>query len=268
MRKIKKEFRLPSRAIIIFIAIIAAILLVVAVFLNSLKNLSFFTIQMIIVKQGASIDLAYLKGRNIFSVDLQRESAYTWRRYPVYKKIRLIRMLPDRVYVDFVKRQPIALVKLNNKYFSIDDDLMFFEAGLILSPADPGWQALPVISGLGPKISNPKSACRYYVPELNFGLEIISEAGKNKGFKDYRIVSLDLSAPESAIMSLTLPSAVNAGTVEVKLGKDDIISRLRILEGLLYQFKKDWNSIKYIDLRFKEPVIKFNETLKNKKGDR
>jgi cell division septal protein FtsQ len=99
---------------------------------------------------------------------------------------------------------------------------------------------------------------------LDFGLKILREAEKNKGFKDYRIISLYLAGQDSAIIFLTLPSIANAGIVEVKLGKENIISRLRILEGLLYQFKKDWNSIKYIDLRFKEPAIKFHDMAKNK----
>ena len=264
MRKIKKDFRLPPKPLIIFAVILAIFLLATAVFFNSLRNLSLFNIREITVKQGAAIDLAYLKGKNIFSVDLERESMYTWRRYPLYKKIRLIRVLPDRIYVDFVKRQPVALVKLNAKYFSVDDEVMFFDAKLILNPTDPAWQSLPVILGLGPKIPNPKSACKYYVPELDFGLKILREAEKNKGFKDYRIISLDLAGQDSAIIFLTLPSIANAGIVEVKLGKENIISRLRILEGLLYQFKKDWNSIKYIDLRFKEPAIKFHDMAKNK----
>lgn len=268
MRKTKKEFRLPPKGFIIFAIFSAIILLVAVLLLNCLKNLSLFTIREVTVRQGAAIDLSYLKGKNIFSVDLELESRYAWRRYPVYKKIRLIRMLPDRIFVDFVSRRPLALVKLNAKYFSVDDDAILFDAGLILKPADPAWQVLPVISGLGPKIPNPKSACKYYVPELDFGLQVIREAGKNKGFKDYRIISLDLSSPDSAVMLLTLPSLANAGIVEVKLGREDIISRLRILEGLLYQFKKDWNSIKYIDLRFREPAIKFNDMNNNEKGAR
>ncbi len=268
MRKTKKEFRLPSKALIIFVIIIAVILPAVVLFLNSLKDLSLFTIREITVKQGAAIDLAYLKGKNIFSVDLKRESEHTWRRYPVYKNIRLIRVLPDRVYVDFVKRQPVALIKLKGKYFIIDEDIMLFDASLILVPNDPLLQSLPVILGLDSKIPNPKSACRYHLSEIDFGLKIIREAGKNKGFRDFRIISLDLSSPDSAFMFLTLPSLANAGIVEVKLGKEDTISRLRILEGLLYQFKKDWNSIKYIDLRFKEPAIKFYDMTKNIKGVR
>ena len=268
MRKIKKEFRLPPAGLIIFAVVSALILLSAVFFFSNLKNLSIFTIREITVKQGAAIDLAYLKGKNLFSIDLARESQNARLRYPVYKRIRLIRILPDRVYVDFVKRRPVALVKLNTKYYSVDEDAMLFDAGSVLNANDPAWQTLPVMTGLDSKIPNPRPAVRYYLPELGFGLKIISEAEKNKGFRDFRIVSLDLSVPGNTLMFLTLPSLANAGIVEVKLGKEQIISRLRILEGLLYQFKKDWNSIKYIDLRFKEPAIKFIDMSKIRKGAR
>jgi hypothetical protein len=45
--------------------------------------------------------------------------------------------------------------------------------------------------------------------------------------------------------------------LEVKIGQGDISDKMRVLGELFIQLKKDLSNIKYIDLRFKEPVIKF-----------
>ena len=47
--------------------------------------------------------------------------------------------------------------------------------------------------------------------------------------------------------------------MEVKIGREDIHNKLALLATLLAQVKNNIYNIEYIDLRFKEPVIKFRE---------
>jgi hypothetical protein len=44
---------------------------------------------------------------------------------------------------------------------------------------------------------------------------------------------------------------------QVKIGQDEIKNKMNILSNLIASVKKDLGNIAYIDLRFKEPVIKF-----------
>jgi hypothetical protein len=44
----------------------------------------------------------------------------------------------------------------------------------------------------------------------------------------------------------------------VRIGEGSIKQKMMILGGLLIQAEKGLQNIKYIDLRFKEPVIKLN----------
>ena len=46
------------------------------------------------------------------------------------------------------------------------------------------------------------------------------------------------------------------GLLEVRLGADNIEEKVAILGGIFTQGKFDLGNIKYIDLRFKGPVIK------------
>ena len=45
---------------------------------------------------------------------------------------------------------------------------------------------------------------------------------------------------------------------EVRTGMNNIRQKMMILAGLVTQERKEWINIKYIDLRFKEPLIKLN----------
>ncbi len=104
--------RLPFKSI--FIAAIASLMIIcfIVYLARTLRQLDFFKIKEVIIAKGNSADLSYLKGQNIFALDLKQESRYILQSYPTYKKIRLVRILPDRLFVDFVKRVPLAYIKL------------------------------------------------------------------------------------------------------------------------------------------------------------
>jgi hypothetical protein len=45
--------------------------------------------------------------------------------------------------------------------------------------------------------------------------------------------------------------------LEVRLSNNGIAEQVRILSGLFAQLNKEMGNIKYVDLRFKEPVVRF-----------
>jgi hypothetical protein len=47
--------------------------------------------------------------------------------------------------------------------------------------------------------------------------------------------------------------------LELKIGQDGIRDKIGVLGDLLQQLEKDLSNIRYIDLRFKEPAIKFKD---------
>jgi hypothetical protein len=61
------------------------------------------------------------------------------------------------------------------------------------------------------------------------------------------------------IVNYTLPSPQAEWLgFEVRTGANNIRQKMMILGGLVIQARKEWANIKYIDLRFKEPLIKLN----------
>ncbi|MDD5246054.1 MAG: cell division protein FtsQ/DivIB [Candidatus Omnitrophica bacterium] len=228
---------------------------------SSLKDLDYFKIKDVIVSGNDGRDFSYLKGRNIFLLDLKAESQELSGAYPDFLAIRIVRVLPDRVYIDFVKRSPVAQVKLY-RVFCVDAEGVFFEC----QPAGvPG--ELPLIKGLQVRIFAPKTGKRYNNRELSLALQVIGLFAKNPVLsKRYRISQIDVEnilntsfvvVPEQG-PAVPDPEHRKKIGFEVKIGSEYTADRIAILSSLLKQLGDNAGKIKYVDLRFKETVIKFN----------
>ena len=248
----KNRFIFPVKLLILLLIIFLANCFIVGYIWKKCSVSDYFRIKEIIVKDADAADLSYLKGRNIFILDLKKESEYILESYPGYNKINLVRILPSRLFVDFIKRNPVALVKLY-KYFALDEDGVLFNA--LAQPEESG---LPVILGLETKIFGPKPGRSYNIREISFALDTIKEIKRSRALKDYRIKKLDVSTRANASVFISLPGQKGAqeSLLEVRLGADNIENKIAILGGIFSQGKFDLYKIKYIDLRFKGPVVK------------
>jgi cell division septal protein FtsQ len=257
-QKINPAIKLLVSVIIVF-AIFSS---VAAVLWHNFKRLDYFKIKEIAASENNAVDLSYLKGENIFSVNLEKQARYLSQLYPVYKKIRLVRILPDRIYVDFIKRKPLAYVKLY-KYFLADEESVLFDVPDQEQAAD-----LPVILGLETKIFGPRSGKKFNVKELTLALTMIKEMQNNRILRFCKIKKIDVAHPANTSVFIELPmknhgflgqQALALEPIEVKIGQRDVQDKIDILANLFIQLKKDWFNIKYIDLRFNEPVVKFKD---------
>ncbi len=241
----KPKFNFPIRLISVIIIIFLGILFIIGFCLKFLKTSDCFKIKEIIFNGESVVELSYLRGENIFNIDLARESQYLAQHYPNYRQIRLVKIFPNRIFIDFIKRKPVAAIKLY-RYFYVDKDAVIFDTAEQLEDQD-----LPVILGLETKIFGPKKGSRYNIKELTVALDIIRELRANRFLRGYKIKKINVANLSNA--SFTIEE------LEIKLDAYNIKEKFTILAGLLNQEKNDLNNIKYIDLRFKEPVIKFND---------
>jgi cell division septal protein FtsQ len=254
------KLNLSIRPAIVIIIVLAALFLLARFIGQVFMNSVYFKIKEIKVSQSNVMDLSYLEGQNIFGIDLKRESRYISELHPHYRQIRMVRILPDCLYVHFIARKPVALVKLY-RYFYVDDEFALFDAPVQIEAND-----IPLILGLETKIFGPRPGTRYNIKELRLALDIINQVKRNRILKGHRIRRIDMINPASASIFLVVPPKTqeSSGTkfiageslLEAKLGEDNIRDRIEILAGLFAQVKNDIYNIKYIDVRFKEPVIK------------
>ena len=259
-QKLKFHFKLIIPVIVVLFLSAA-----VGYMLKMAARADYFKVKEVIFSEQNSASLSYLKNESIFAVDLNKEAHFLLQKFPDYKKIRLIRVFPDRLYVDFVKRIPLAYVRLYRPFY-VDSDAVLFNAPQLTPDA-----GMPVIIGLDTKIFGPKSGSRYNIKELTTALEIIRQIKNNRLFRAYQLKKIDVASLGNAafFLSFGLPASAedaaggnheNPGLLEVKIGSDNIRDKINILASLLSQVNNEKFNIKYIDLRFKEPVIKLDNT--------
>jgi hypothetical protein len=233
---------------------------------NSLRNLDYFRVKDVVVDAEGSGDFSYLKGRNIFDIDITREAESISQAYPGYKRIKLIRVLPNRIFIDFVKRKPLAILKLY-RLFSIDGEMVLFETGNEAANAE-----LPLIVGLETKIFGPRAGTRYNIKELTGAIEIIQSIQDNRILKNYQIKKIEvnnanhftcfLAVPRAFLGNAQEKSASDSDVLQIRFGREILPEKLDLLARLFSQIKNDLGRVGYVYLRFKEPVIKFNDDKK------
>ena len=244
----------PIKFIAVFVIILLAFFLVAGYIFKAIKESEYFTLKEVTTR-GATVDLSYLKGRNIFSIDLKQESEGILGSYPAYSRINLIRLLPDRLFADFLKRKPFACVKLY-RVFVVDEEGVFFYPSDLQETLD-----LPLITGLETKIFGPKAGSGSNNIELRFALGIIKDFRRNRVLRSFRIRKIDMVNPAATSIFISPFYGValtgNIEDIEIKVGFDNGNEKMQLLSGLLRLSRNSVGNIKYIDLRFKDPVIKF-----------
>ncbi|MFH1281650.1 MAG: hypothetical protein ABIH91_02910 [Candidatus Omnitrophota bacterium] len=257
----KKKFNLPAKIISILLIILLAISFIIGYIWKVLITADFFAVKQVIVRNSDD-QFEYLKGRNIFTLNLNNEAARAALRCPDCRKVRFARILPSSIVVDFLKRRPLALVKFY-KNFAIDEQGVLFHPDTTTENLE-----LPIIYGLETKIFAPKPGMSYKRLELDLALSIINEFKANKAFGGFTLKKIDVADLGSAGFFMFLPRQIANYTLavpgaewlgfEVRTGAYNIRQKMMILGGLVIQEREEWANIKYIDLRFKEPLIKLN----------
>ena len=102
----KQKFKLPIKIILFLVIILLAIALLIGYIWKVLTTSDFFTVKQVVVRNSA-VSFDYLKGKNIFSLNLKNESWRALLGCPDCRKVRFARIFPNCVFVDFLKRQPV-----------------------------------------------------------------------------------------------------------------------------------------------------------------
>ena len=239
----KKKTDLLVDILLLCLVLAIALYLIFRCLSGFLQSREYFRVKYI-QSNDASVDLSYLKGKNIFLLDLEKQARSLRAAYPAYKSIRLTRYPPNGIIAAFKRRPPLAYIKLS-RYMLVGEDAVLFDAALKGPDAD-----LPVIIGLESKMLGAKPGMRYNIKELNLALELIQQFHNAGELKNFKISRINVSSAPN--MSFFLPN-----NVEIKIGESDISSRVGLLAPLLTHVGQGYLNIKYIDLRFKEPVIKY-----------
>jgi len=240
----KRKLKIPVKTIIIILFSLAAIYFSLRSLSGLLWRSEYFNIR-VIRTNNKNIDTSYLLGNNIFALNLNKEAQKILAMYPDCHKIRLIRYLPNAISVVVSVRKAIAYVRLY-RYFAVDGEAVLFN--LDNNPLNPN---LPIIMGLQTKLVGVKAGRNYsHVKELVLCVDLIKKIASLEGLKGHIIKKIDVSAPENLSFYIL-------ENIEIRIGQTNIDHRLQLLNSILAQLKSGAAKLKYIDLRFKEPAIKY-----------
>ncbi len=185
----------------------------------------------------------FLSDQSIFSVDLAVLQKQLIRLFPEARDIRIMRRFPDEIYIDLKDRLPFAIVVFHDQRFVVD------RQGYVTAQNGSLDAMLPLIQGVArPKIV---SAGQLIASQnLRIALNIIEIFQKNLTLDSFHIVRINIENTSKIIFFL-------GEKLEVVLDRESIEKQIETLSLILNKARLDWERIRYIDLRFAQPVIKY-----------
>jgi cell division septal protein FtsQ len=189
----------------------------------------------------------YLKEENpnIFKIDLKDLSNYLKAQFIEIKEITVERKLPHNLVIKIIEKEPVALI--NTKYGLVNVDK---EGYIFLTDSK---KSFPIITGLN--ISKIRFRKKIDTLGMERVLGVINNINSiNSNFME-----------EFSEFNIKNPWQINAYTKEegtlIRFGEDLSLNMIKKLLAIISYLKKKKSEALYIDLRFKNIVVKFKNSL-------
>ncbi len=242
-KKSKKINVFPIALGIIVAAILCFVSFKFFIFIKGMDNFKVENISCLTEDYPALVNkIKSIKGRNIFSLDLDYLERRLINSFPGIYQVRLLREFPDEVIIDYKKRIPLAKLYYGNKYYFIDKEAVVLPYRENFSQGN-----LSIIRGIKIKPDKLKTGRAISGKNFRLALYLVSELNSVNEFFDFIPLTIDISNNNNIVFYLD--------KVEIRIGLENQKERLGILRILLRQPDIDLGNIKYIDLRFKEPIV-------------
>jgi len=241
--KLSASFAKRTTGIIVVLAVLCA---GYKPMISFLKKSDYFAIKDIWYESSLqsiqSSELTGLKGRNLFSVDIQKIQKQLQSRYPQFKQLMVLKRFPNQILVVAKKRTPVAQVKIQNRSVTVD------ERGAILVFTEGPDSHLPLITGVRFKGGKIQVGSLTDSRELQLALKIIRAFETDRVLSFYRIARIDVGNLSEIYFYIT-------NNLKIIMDEDNLDHEFKMLGLVLPQAKIDTDHVKYVDLRFKEPIL-------------
>ena len=124
------------------------------------------------------------------------------------------------------------------------------EGVLLAYSADYENEDVPLISGI--RIAGISRSSGMQKERINKALALIDALSHNNRLTRCKIKTIDITDSRSISFFL---SAIDADKLEIKIGDGEFVKRLDVLATVLQQLGQDIGRVKYIDLRFEDPIV-------------
>jgi cell division protein FtsQ len=231
---------------------IAVVALVAAALVHAALRSPLFAVRQVTVSGNARLSAADIerlagnvRGQNIFAVDLAaaRERVLT---SPWVADVTLARVLPSTLVVDVVERVPMAVARVGDRLFLVDD------AGVVIDAYGPAYRDLdlPLVDGLV-AASGGRPAADAERASLSRALFTSLRDRPDLG---RRVSEIDVSSDNDAVVLL------DNDPTRLHLGDRAFIERLTRYLELAPTLADRFSAIDYVDLRFGDRVFVHSES--------
>ena len=138
------------------------------------------------------------------------------------------------------------------RYFAVDESGVLFEL-----PVNYEKENLIVISGLTSKITKVIPGRRLESKELDLALAVIKEIKRYPNLNSLQIKRIDIEGSDYITMLISVKEEQKI--LEVRISRGNILEKIAVMSGLIAQRKNNLKDVRYIDLRFNEPVINIKD---------
>jgi cell division protein FtsQ len=231
---------------------IAAVTLVAAALVHAALRSPLFAVRQVTVNGNARLSAAAVerlagdvRGQNIFAVDLAaaRERVLT---SPWVADVTLARVLPSTLVVDVVERVPMAIARVGDRLFLVDD------AGVVIDAYGPAYRDLdlPLVDGLV-AASGDRPAADAERASLSRALFTSLRDRPDLG---RRVSEIDVSSDDDAVVLL------DNDPTRLHLGDRAFVERLTRYLELAPTLADRFSAVDYVDLRFGDRVFVHSES--------
>ena len=184
-----------------------------------------------------------LIGRNLWTVDLKALATALHAQQPHLKRVRVLRLLPNTLQIDVVERIPVAQVRLGG-WYAVDRE------GFILPQASPTpSEKLVILKGVESPQAPLKAGHRNSSERLLRALRLVERLSDSRALVGRRLTHVDVADPRQ--LSFVIDEAI-----DIRCGREEELStHLQRLRTVLQRVARRSLDIRYIDVRFKDPVI-------------
>jgi cell division protein FtsQ len=182
-------------------------------------------------------------GRNIFYIDLA-ERRRQLEEIPWVERATVMRLLPDRIRVDVVERQPVAFTRHGQQIGLVD------ASGVLLAmPASTMVQhhySFPVLTGIDPRDPLPSRKARMALYQ-----RLLAELDSNGQRISEQISEIDLTDPEDARVYMPEQGA----DILAHFGEDRFLERYQRYKAHIAEWRQQYPKLAAVDLRYDQQVV-------------
>jgi len=177
--------------------------------------------------------------KNIFVIDLKKIEDFIKNSFYYLKKVEIRKKFPDILEIDIISRNPFAVLDTHG-------GIVIDKEGFVVSIGTKN-TSLIKIKGINFFLKIPSKGEKIEIKELKDSLILLSgiKNNMNKYKKDIKFI--DVSNKNNILLGIY--------DFIVKMGVDDFSKKIKELRIILNDPNIDVNDIKYIDLRFEDPII-------------